>query len=162
MTLILDTDILSSLAKIERLSLLQKVFPNRDRLIPTGVYEELEEAMEIGYEFPEMIFEFTEAVSLEGKELEEYKTQLTEMRKLDKGELQCLIIAEKRGYIFLTNDNFARREGKSRGLKTYNLAEVVKAAHIAGELNEGEVKDMIKALEEKDNFTFANESHLYE
>ena len=161
MDLICDTDILSSLAKIKYLDLLNQLFPKSKKLIPTGVYEELERSKEIGYDFPDRIFSFTKTISMDDDELEEYKIYLTEKRKLDKGELQCLVISKYRGFTLITNDTLARKEAKERDIKTYNLAEIIRAAYLDEKLSKNEVKQMIKELKEKDYFSFSDETELY-
>ncbi len=130
-------------------------------MIPTGVYEELERSKEIGYDFPDRIFSYTKTISMDDDELEEYKIYLTEKRKLDKGELQCLVISASRDFTFLTNDTLARKEAKNKGIKTYNLAEIIRAVYLDGELSKNEVKEIIMELKEKDHFYFSDETELY-
>lgn len=162
MKIICDTDIISSLAKIDKINLLREIFRDLEILIPIGVYEELERARELGYDFPLKVFDSTKTVSMMNDELELYQKKMSENRDLDKGELQGLMIAQNRGLKFLTNDNVAREEAKNRGIKTYNLAEIIRAAYLDDKLSEQGVKELIKNLKEKDHFSFANESDLYE
>jgi len=159
--IITDTDIISSLAKIDKIDLLRAVFRNLEIQIPVGVYEELEKANELGYDFPKKIFKATETISLKDVELKAYKEKMSEERNLDKGELQGIVIAKNRDMKFLTNDNVARKEAKNNNIKTYNLAEVIRAAYLDGELNKEDVERLIKDLKQKDYFSFANERDLY-
>ncbi len=51
MSLVFDTDVLSTFGKIKRLDLLRGLFPNARFFIPPSVYNDLFKARERGYEF---------------------------------------------------------------------------------------------------------------
>ncbi|MBS3782515.1 MAG: hypothetical protein KGY68_07935 [Candidatus Thermoplasmatota archaeon] len=155
------SDIISSLAKIDRIDLLKTVFQSPEIQIPVGVYEELERANELGYDFPKKVFKATETISMRDVELKAYKQKMSEERDLDKGEHQGIVIAKNRDMKFLTNDKVARKEAKKEKIKTYNLAEIIRAAYLDDELNKGEVEGLVKDLKQKDHFSFANEKDLY-
>ncbi|KCZ72217.1 hypothetical protein ANME2D_01621 [Candidatus Methanoperedens nitroreducens] len=57
MSIILDCDIASTFAKIDRIALLKKIFPKSDICITSSVYIELLRARRIGFSFPDKIFE---------------------------------------------------------------------------------------------------------
>lgn len=162
MNIICDTDIVSSLAKVEELGLLDEIFPRFNFYISLAVYEELDNAREMGYNFPEKIFKKFQIVSMVEDEVKRYRRQISGKRKLDRGEIQSMVIAQSRNWIFLTNDKVARVESKERSIKTYNLAEILRASFLAGLRSEEELKGLIKSLEERDNFAFSNETNLYE
>jgi len=53
---VLDCDIVSTLAKIDKIDLLAEIFRNSHLVIPNAVYVELLEAERIGFSFTEKIF----------------------------------------------------------------------------------------------------------
>ena len=57
MLVILDCDIASIFAKIDRIALLKKAFPKSDICITNSVYTELLRAKRIGFSFPDRIFD---------------------------------------------------------------------------------------------------------
>lgn len=56
--ILMDSDIASAFAKIDRLELLQRLFPDYELLISPEVYEEILVPMDYGYNFPVKIIEF--------------------------------------------------------------------------------------------------------
>ncbi|MFO7992491.1 MAG: hypothetical protein R6U61_09435 [Thermoplasmata archaeon] len=162
MNIICDTDIVSSLAKVEELDLLDEIFPRSNFYISLAVYEELDNAREMGHNFPEKIFKKFQIVSMVEDEVKRYRRQISGKRILDRGEIQSMVIAQSRDWIFLTNDKVARVVSKESSIKTYNLAEILRASFLAGLRSEKELKELIKSLKERDNFVFSNETNLYE
>jgi len=55
--MIFDTDILSIFGKIDKISLLKKIFQDSDIIITFEVYNELLRAKDAGYDFVDDIFE---------------------------------------------------------------------------------------------------------
>ncbi len=161
MNLVCDTDIISSLAKIGELSLLDELFSKSEMYIPLGVYEELKLAQDVGYEFPDKIFNVIPVVSMDIEEIDDYRNYLIKNRELGKGEIQCMVIARRRGWTVLTNDNLARNKCKKRQIKTYNLAEILTASYGANLRSRSELEEIVKALHEKDNFSFSNKTELF-
>jgi len=160
--IICDTDIISSLAKIKELKILDEIFQKPELFISLAVYEELEKAKEIGYDFPNMIFKKFEVISMVEEEVEEYKGLISNKRDLDKGELQSIVISRSRDLIFLTNDKLARKKCKQETIKTYNLAEILRASYLGNLRSKSDIEEIIKSLREKDNFVFSKETDLYQ
>jgi len=98
--IVFDTDMVSTFGKLRRLDLFKEMFPCRRLVIPTGVYQELSRAKEMGYTFVDYILESVEVVSLTKEEL----NLVGELDKtsLDSGEKECLAICKKRDYVLLT------------------------------------------------------------
>ncbi len=69
-TIILDCDIASSLAKVDRLDLLERAFPDSNIFITESVYIELSRAKQAGFSFPDKIFKAMPIISLDQKERE--------------------------------------------------------------------------------------------
>lgn len=100
-----DTDILSVFAKIDRLDLLEDAFPNAEMIIVEAVCDELEQAEENGYSFPEKIFNSTDTTTLKDQELEKYreKRDRPEFLPLSKADLKTFIAAEEREILYQKN-----------------------------------------------------------
>lgn len=112
----MDTDILSTFAKIGEVGLLKNLFPSDELLIPDGVYEELMHIKELGYEFVDDILDFVKDTTMTQDELTVYHSFLSSTN-LGKGELQCIAICTSRNYPFLTNDKKAKNFAKAKGIK---------------------------------------------
>ncbi len=65
MMVILDCDIVSTLAKVDRICLLKKVFPEADIRITNSVYMELIRAKNAGFSFADEVFKSIPVVLME-------------------------------------------------------------------------------------------------
>ncbi len=116
MSIICNTTVLSNFAAVKQLTLLQYIFPNL--YIPTAVYDEIYNGLEDGYTFYQplmpLIYPTNQAkngwiniTTIEG--IQELQTLSTLPKQLHRGEAECLAIAQHRGWLFLTDDQAARR-----------------------------------------------------
>jgi predicted nucleic acid-binding protein len=116
-----NTTILSNLAAVGRLDLLEQL---HGRLyIPSQVYEEILSGLEEGYVFYDGIESqlspfaedgWLELVSLHDRE--ELALFQSLARRLHLGEAACLAIAQHRGWAFLTDDKQARKAARDLGV----------------------------------------------
>jgi predicted nucleic acid-binding protein len=101
---ILDCDIASCLAKINRIDLLGVAFPDCEAYITESVSIELLRSSQAGFSFPDRIFESIPVISLNQDE----RIMLQGMpknRSIHFGEAEGVIISKNRNGIFLTNDS---------------------------------------------------------
>ena len=95
MHILFDTDILSTFAKVDAIQHLEALFPNAHLLITPEVYSELKVPKEYGYDFPDQIFNSDrfEFVQLTDKEIDEFKSNLLDVKTIHSGELEAITIA---------------------------------------------------------------------
>lgn len=92
--IILDCDIASALAKIDRISLLSELFGDKQIVIPEAVYVELLEAEKLGFTFPGKVFDSRiEIIAMNGGNLLILKT-LQKTRKSIMERLKRLLLPE--------------------------------------------------------------------
>lgn len=149
MSIVCDTDVLSAFAKIDGLDLFSRLFPKHKVAITNGVYEELMSIKQAGYEFPDGIFSIAEMVIMTEAELEKYHSFLL-FTRLGKGELQCISVCIHRKLPFITNDKKAKRFAQENNVIAWDIPDILKALWKTGVLTKDEVRDIMKALEEKD------------
>lgn len=162
MNFICDTDILSSLGKIERLDLLRILFPKNKFFIPEQVYNELSVALELGFNFPERIFEFVNVISLSSEELEEYLDLTKSEKSLGKGELECIAVATIRKWIMLTDDRIAKRIARKHGIKVWDILDILKALFISEEKSKQDIMNILEELEQKDGMIVKDYERLFD
>lgn len=104
MLIILDCDIASTFAKIDKMGLLKKAFPNSTICITYSVYVELLSAKRIGFSFPDKIFKNIKLIPLKEEEIDD-SLKFSRDRRIHTGEAEGLAVASKRNAIFLTNDS---------------------------------------------------------
>ena len=101
---ILDCDIASCLAKIDRMDLLGAAFPDFDVYITESVSIELLRASQTGFSFPDKVFKSIPVISLNQDERIMLQ-DIPKNRSIHFGEAEGLIISKNRNAIFLTNDS---------------------------------------------------------
>jgi len=108
-SIVFDTDILSMFAKADGVQYLEKLFIKDRMFITPSVYSELKVPKEYGYDFPDQIFNSNkfELVQLNDREIDEFKSKLLEIKTVHIGELEAIIIAMNRSYIFSSMDTKA-------------------------------------------------------
>jgi predicted nucleic acid-binding protein len=63
--ILVDCDVASTFAKIDRIDLLRKTFPGADIYITNSIYIELTKSKDEGLSFPERVFESIPVITME-------------------------------------------------------------------------------------------------
>ena len=98
--LLVDSDMASAFAKIDRLELLERLFSDYEILITPGIYEEILVPMYYGYTFPLKIIEFFDVATPGREDVKEYQELLLDKTNLGKGEIESIVICKNRCYFF--------------------------------------------------------------
>jgi len=169
--ILIDTCILSSLSKIDKLGLLNILFRNHFCYITSSVLNELNANKIAGFKFVEKIEEmlsFTRVknkiciLSLESKELEE-AYGLKNQYNLSLVDCECIVLAKSKNAILLTDDTNLGKVALKEGIqKVYDLKSLLEANIIDGKIkNYKELKEIIECLKQRDYYLFS-ESDLEE
>ena len=164
MNIVFDTDILSIFAKADAIQYLERLFSLDDLLITPSVYRELKVPKEYGYDFPDQVFssERFELVQLTGVEVEEFKSKLLKAKTVHSGELEAIIIARSRGYMFSSNDTKALEFAVSEDIEVLHLHSILRAFWKFGVLTPDEVKELIGSMELKDNMEIKEKDLIFD
>lgn len=163
--IIIDTCILSSLAKIDRLDLLDLLFKKHFCYITPSILKELGTNKIAGFRFVEKIEEmvsFTDAknkiciLSPESKELEQAYI-LKDRYKLGLADCECIVLAKSKNAILLTDDTYLGKVASQEGIKqVYDLKSLLEANIIAGKIkHRKELEEIIENLKQKDYYLFS-------
>ncbi len=158
-TVILDCDIASCLAKINRIDLLGAAFPDCEAYITESVSIELLRASQAGFSFPDRIFESIPVISLNQDE----RIMLQSMPKngsIHFGEAEGVIISKSRNGIFLTNDSRVVRHCLDNEIKVLDLRDILLILSKRRVLTREEMKDLIQDIEDMDNTIIKDKSHI--
>jgi predicted nucleic acid-binding protein len=169
--IILDTCILSSLAKIDRLDLLHILFRKHFCYVTPSILQELNTNKIAGFKFVdkiEKILSFNDVKNkiciLSPKSVElKQAYELKDIHNLSLVDCECIVMARSRDAILLTDDtklgNTAFKEGIS---EVYDLKSLLKANIVEGAINgRNELGNIIDLLRRKDYYLFS-ESDLDE
>lgn len=160
--LLLDSDIASTFAKIDRLELLKRLFSDCRLSITPEVYEEILAPMEYGYTFPLKIIEFFDVTTPGKKDVEEYQKLLLSKTNLGKGEIESIVICRNRDYLFSSMDSKALKFAKSHGVKTISLHAILKSLLKSNIVTEEEIREIITEIEEKERTIISNQEYIFE
>lgn len=160
--ILLDTNILSTFAKIQRLDLLFKVFDTEKLYISPNVLEELEKAKEKNYKHADKIFELIQKEKIEIKT--PTKKDLLNATELPKsfgpGETDSIAMCANNNWTFVTNEKIVNNYCKKKNIKSINLNHILRALWKLNILTKKEVKNLIKKIEEKDNLIITSKKEI--
>ncbi len=167
MIVIVDTDIISCIAKIERFQLLQKLFTDAQFIVPQRVYEEIIRAKKEGYGFVDYILRLIDDRTLNlpilaSDEVLKIK-DLDESMNLHFGEIEAIVLALRENAILLSNDNQVKKEIQRHniGIEVFNLEDVISTLIDVGEVtSENDIKQLIEEIENKDRVLIKNKAYL--
>lgn len=163
--ILVDTCILSSLAKIDRLNLLDILFKKHFCYITPSILRELNANKVAGFKFVEKIEDmvsFTEAENRlcvllpESKELEQ-AYRLKDRYKLSLVDCEYIVLAKSKNAILLTDDAYLARIAFKEGTeKIYDLKSLLEACIIEGNIkHRNELEEIIESLRRKDYYIFS-------
>lgn len=164
MIVVLDADILSSLAKIKRLDLIKSLFSEYEIVVPSEIYEEILRCKKLGLNFVDEIEEVLGdwlGIQHLSRELEEKANKLKTEAGLGH-EADAIVLAKSQSGIFLSNDNNALNEAEKYGVPAFNLQNLIQDAILDGLINSSSHIRQIKAdLKRLDYFEFKPEINQY-
>ncbi len=161
--ILVDTNILSTFAKIDRLELLFKVFRQKRLCISPNVFQELKDARDKRYDFVEPIFDLLQYHKLKLLPLEEdeYMLMLQLPKYLGKGELDSIAICTRRNYSLLSNERKVIKFCEENGIDHFDLNGILNALWMFDIVSKEEVVLIIKEMEEKDNLKIVSKDEIF-
>jgi predicted nucleic acid-binding protein len=164
--ILIDTCILSSLAKIDKLSLLDILFKKHSCYITPSVLNELEANKIAGFKFFEKIMTLVSFTYTKNKicvllpdshELEE-AYELKKKYKLGLPDCECIILAKSKNAILLTDDAYMGKVAFQVGIeRLYDLKSLLEANIIEGIIQSREgLEIIIENLKQKDYYFFSD------
>ncbi len=150
MTIVSDTNILSSLAAINALPLLQRLFARSTISIPPAVLDELQTAVDRGRTYLQPLVAAITAGEIVILELtdEERLLETTLPRKLNAGEREAIALCRQRRIPLLTNDRRAIRYGQTNGIDAIDLPTLLRLFWTRQLISRGEVEHIIGQMEQ--------------
>ncbi|CAD6493386.1 MAG: hypothetical protein DIAAKJNI_00480 [Candidatus Argoarchaeum ethanivorans] len=149
MIVVSDSDILSMFGKVGAVQHLKRLF--EEIYIPPAVYEELWRAKEIGFNFVDELVENVKILNLSEEEYSEFVRLMKDEDYLHSGELQGIVLCTHRNGVLLTNDRRAKNFCKRNNIVYFDIKGVLRAFYKKNVLEREEIRDLVEAIEEKDN-----------
>lgn len=158
---VVDNNVLSSLAKIERLALLPRIF-DEVATVPS-VFDELHRDEVAGYTFVERIDDIKgyRGGWLRVRSLTESELQLTDEivgSSLAFTDAECIAAAHHRDERLLTDDRHAGEMASQRGIEVWDLRLLLEAAITKDVIeSESEIETVLHDLREEDGYQFSDD-----
>ncbi len=161
--IIVDNNILSTFAKIGRLDVLFRLFPQRQIAIVPAVYNELRFGIRKGHVQLEDVMEMVEKKSIRLITLTEAEIFLkpTLPVSFDEGELESVAACKFRKITLLTNERSVKNWCVKEDIKYADLPDLLRACWRSEVMYKKEVKTLIEEIEEKDNITFKSKEEIF-
>ena len=154
--ILVDCDVASTFAKIDRIDLLRKTFPGADIYITNSVYIELTKSKDEGLSFPERVFESIPVITMEKSDFMVFQ-ELSHERSIHFGEAEGLAIAKNRGAIFLSNDSKVIRFCKVSGISVLGLKDILVLIAAKKIVSMTELQKILTDIEAKDRIFIKSE-----
>ena len=157
MTIVSDTNMLSSLAAANALARLQRLFARSTLSVPPAVRDELQVAVERGRTYLEALTAAITAGEIPVLALTEAEHALATMlpRKLNAGEREAIALCQQRGLPLLCNDRRAVRYCQTNGIDVVDLPTVLRLFWTRQVATRTEVEQIISRMEQVERLTLS-------
>jgi predicted nucleic acid-binding protein len=160
--ILVDTNILSTLAKVGKLDLLFRLFTQEKIGIVPSVYEEIQIGIEKGYDILQSILDFVKQghIHLVPLSEEELIAKASLPRSFDEGEREVGAVAKQRQWTILTNENLVKNWCQREKIPCIDLSTLLRALWRTGIMLKEEVAVLINEIENKDRLVFKNKEQI--
>lgn len=162
MTTLLDTNILSVFAKLDRLGLLLQSLDVPLAVSP-NVHRELRDGLALGYEDLRPALELIDAGQLQvvpiGDAEQRFLTRIP--FQPEKGEADSLAWCLAHGGTFVTNDKRAARRASALGVHVVRQRDVLRALWVKGVLSVKQVRALIGEMETRLGIVLPDQDEIF-
>ncbi|MCE2416411.1 hypothetical protein J4G07_20725 [Candidatus Poribacteria bacterium] len=158
-----DTDVLSTFAKIQRLRLLFAVFNQELLHIALAVENEIKIGASKGFRFAQNL-----TVLLTEKQIQTHRplpideTFLKSLpHTLAAGERESMAICKRLNAVFASNERRVKHHCQTNGIRCINLAEILRSFWRLEILSKTDVRQIITGIEIKDSLKFRTTDPIF-
>ena len=158
-----DTNILSTFAKINELSLLRQLFVEEGIGIVPAVYEELHHGVSKGYVALQAALELIQhrQIDLVVPTAEETLEKSALPPSFDAGERETIAVAKVRGAKILTNERLVKNWCQQAGIQYWDLPGILRALWRIHLLTKEQVRSLVIQIEAKDRIVFKDQEQIF-
>jgi len=147
---VLDTDILSTFARIARPDILDALFD--EVLVPGSVILEARRAKIDISAIRHVVPKLTRQELLELGGLEP---------RLGRGERECIVIAKRRKILVATNDKVAKSVCRSEGVDFFDLPRILRRAVTEGVISREGAREIVELIESEENTMIRGKEDIF-
>lgn len=159
--ILVDTNILSTFAKIDRLDLLEEVLGEMH--ISPNVLDEVKRAEELGYPHAEKILGWVkkDKILISCPQDDEVKLLDEVPFSFGRGERDCVAMALKRNALIVTNERKVLNYCKKKGIAHVRLNTLLRKLWKDEIMSQDEVRELIDEIEENDNLVVTEKKSIF-
>jgi len=161
--IIVDTNILGTLARVERLELLFDLFGKDEIGVCPAVYAELLAGTREGRDFLRPAVNLVEKgrIKLVALTADEILNRQKLPSSLDNGEAESIIVCQTRGAAFLTNDRRARNFCLAEGVEVFDLIDVLRALWKLRVCSKRQVSQLVDDIEVREGMVIKHKERIF-
>ncbi len=154
--ILVDTDVLSALAKVARLPLLFTLLQMTNLHIAPGVFKELAHSLSLQRQYAESVFSFISTGQIQVVSLTQTEAVFRDTLPLTLGvgERDSIAIARERSGILLSNESRVAHCCRQYQIPCLRLPDILRALWVEGIIPKQEVQSIIDDLQIKDRMQF--------
>ncbi|WP_129676029.1 PIN domain-containing protein [Candidatus Chloroploca sp. Khr17] len=158
MTVVSDTNILSSLAAADAVEALQRLFARSTVSIPPAVRDELQAAIDRGRTYLASVIDAIAADDIPVLTLidDERTLAATLPRRLNAGECEAIALCQRRRFPLLSNDRRAVRYCQTNGIDVVDLPAILRLFWTRQITTRADVKQIITRMEQVERLTLSD------
>jgi predicted nucleic acid-binding protein len=158
--ILVDTDVISALAKVDSLPLLFTLFKRSNVSITPGVLAELTHSLAMGRQYAETVFGFIGGGRMRVIALTAAETTLRDTLPdtLGAGERESIAVAKERKGTVITNESRVAHYCHQLTIPCVRLPDILRALWTEDVVSRQEVQTMIEDLQAKDRMQFKQET----
>lgn len=153
MDVVIDTDVLSTFIKINKLELLQRLFTKASILLTPTVYRELRAGERQGIIRFALGKRFSR-ISLEQAEKRIVKEMVS--KGLSRGDSECIAVAQLRKCLLVTNDTDVKKEAARLSIDYVDLPSLLRMLWKSNIMSKSQVSSLMGEIEKKDSIVIKN------
>lgn len=159
---LIDTDILSTFAKIERFDLLFQLFKGKSLCIAPSVFQEICNGVNDGYSSLESVLKIVHNKQIGILPLTEAEVveRTAVPQSFGAGELDSLVICKHRKLLLVTNDKRVTRFCENKGIRYIALNALLRMLWKNSILAKEEVRYLIEEIEKKDRVSILRKDDI--
>lgn len=158
MTVVSDTNILSSLAAADAFEALQRLFVRSTVSIPPAVRDELQVAVDRGRTYLAVVVDAIAAGDIPVLTLTDDERTLaaTLPRRLNAGECEAIALCQQRRFALLSNDRRAVRYCQANGIDVVDLPAILRLFWTRQITSRAVVEQIITRMEQVERLTLSD------
>lgn len=161
--ILVDTSILSTFARVGQLALLLRLFPKDALGVPPAVYDEVMDAVRLGYSFLEEAADMVQSGHLQIVPLtpSEVAAKQNLSSSFGAGDVECIILCQTRGDTLLTNDRRVRNFCRAEGCTAFDLPQLLRALWENKILSKRRVRRLVIEIEAVEHIVIKNKDEIF-